>query len=102
MTRKVRDNCCNGIRYGDFNTVVDDPVNQPDHYTVGGVEAIGIIKAKLTPEEYRGYLKGNMLKYLMRANYKGDHDNDCAKTNWYGEELMDALKVRAADSKKSA
>jgi len=96
---KLKDGC-NGVTAADIH--ISDPVNRPDHYTVGGHEAIAIIRAKLTPEEYRGYLKGNMMKYLMRANYKGEHDNDCAKTNWYGEELMDALKVRATDSKGPA
>jgi Protein of unknwon function (DUF3310) len=64
-----------------------DAVNSPDHYTVGGFEAIDVIKAKLTPEEYRGYLKGNCFKYLMRANYKGRHNEDCRKHAWYAEEL---------------
>ena len=54
-----------------------DVVNNPRHYTVGGYEALDVIKAKLSPEEYRGYCKGNVLKYIMRANYKGHHDQDC-------------------------
>ena len=64
-----------------------DEVNSPEHYTVGGHEAIDVIRAKLTPEEYRGYLKGNILKYVMRSNYKGQHDADCKKGAWYSEEL---------------
>ena len=39
-----------------------DMVNSPSHYQLDGVEAIDIIKAALTPEEYRGYLKGNALR----------------------------------------
>lgn len=62
-------------------------VNSPDHYTVGGYEAIHVIKAKLTPEEYRGYLKGAALKYLMRANYKDHHNQDIEKCAWYIDEL---------------
>jgi Protein of unknwon function (DUF3310) len=68
-------------------TLQSDAVNSPSHYTVGGFEAVDVIKAKLTPEEYRGYLKGNCLKYLMRANYKGKHNEDCRKHAWYAEEL---------------
>lgn len=67
----------------------DKEVDSPDHYTVGGYEAIDVIRAKLTPEEYRGYLKGNILKYVMRSNYKGQHDTDCKKVAWYSEELKD-------------
>jgi hypothetical protein len=64
-----------------------DMVNSPAHYTAGGIETIDVIKAKLTPEEFRGYLKGNALKYLLRANYKGKHDQDVHKADWYIEEL---------------
>ena len=42
-----------------------DNVNHPAHYKVGGIETIDYIEAKLTPEEFRGYLKGNALKYLI-------------------------------------
>ncbi len=71
-----------------------DKVNNPTHYTVGGYEALDVIKAKLTPEEYRGYCKGNILKYMMRANYKGHHDQDCEKAGYYCKELSNALKSK--------
>jgi hypothetical protein len=35
-----------------------DMVNRPPHYLVGGIEAIDVIKSRLTKEEYIGYLKG--------------------------------------------
>lgn len=65
----------------------DDLINSPQHYKVGGYEAIDVIQAKLTPEEFRGYCKGNILKYLMRANYKGKHNQDVGKADWYMERL---------------
>lgn len=65
-------------------------VNAPPHYTVGGYEALDVIRAKLTPEEYRGYCKGNILKYVMRSNYKGTHNTDCSKAEYYAKELKDA------------
>lgn len=68
----------------------EELVYSPPHYTVGGFEALDVIKAKLTPEEYRGYCKGNILKYVMRANYKGTHDTDCGKAEYYAKELNDA------------
>jgi len=73
-------------------------VDAPDHYTVGGYEAIDVIRSKLHADEYIGYCKGNVLKYLMRANYKGRHDVDCHKASWYMEELIDALEIREEDS----
>ena len=75
-----------------------DLVNNPKHYTVGGYEALDVMKAKLSPEEWRGACKANVLKYLMRANYKGHHDQDCEKALFYMKELVDALEVREVDS----
>lgn len=70
----------------------EDIINHPQHYKVGGYEAKDIIKAKLTPEEWRGFLKGNVLKYMMRANYKGQHNDDCGKAHWYATELTYAIQ----------
>jgi hypothetical protein len=68
-----------------------DTVHKPLHYAVGGIEAIDVIKAKLTPEEFRGYLKGCALKYLMRGNYKNDHDTDMGKCAAYSGMLVSFL-----------
>lgn len=78
----------NGISMKD----IEGMVHSPPHYTVGGYEALDVIRAKLTPEEYRGYCKGNVLKYIMRSNYKGHHDQDIGKALFYLEELDDGLK----------
>jgi hypothetical protein len=66
-----------------------DTVNSPEHYKVGGIEVIDYIKAKLTPEEFRGYLKGNVLKYSGRAGYKDDVAEDIGKMVWYANKLLD-------------
>ena len=68
----------------------EDVVNSPKHYTVGGHESIDVIKAKLTPEEYRGFLKGNVMKYLHRANYKGKHKQDIGKAAFYLNKLVES------------
>lgn len=65
-------------------------VNSPEHYRVGGIEVIDFIKAKLTPEEFRGYLKGNVLKYTSRAGHKDDAGQDISKLVWYASKLQDA------------
>ncbi|BFH14530.1 hypothetical protein J6TS7_44630 [Paenibacillus dendritiformis] len=59
-----------------------DPVERPSHYTVGGIETIDIIRAKLTPEEFSGYCKGNVMKYISRARWKGG-DEDLKKARKY-------------------
>lgn len=52
--------------------VVEDLVNQPNHYTAGGIEVIDVLKAKLPliKDGYEGYLVGNIIKYTTRYNFK--------------------------------
>ena len=59
-----------------------DMVNEPPHYRQGDIECIDAIRAALTPEEFRGYCKGNALKYVWRERHKGG-DESLAKANYY-------------------
>lgn len=71
-----------------------DEINNPQHYQLfPDIQAIDVIKAVLTPEEYIGYLKGNALKYRLRAGDKGPAEKCLAKANWYQGQLR-ALAVR--------
>lgn len=65
-----------------------DMVNHPDHYTKGGIECIEAIRASMTMEEFAGYLKGNVLKYLWRFESKENPSEDLAKANWYLDRLQ--------------
>ena len=69
----------------DWDAVRPDMVNSPPHYTAGGIETIDYIKAKLSPEGYRGYLHGNLLKYASRIGKKGS--DDAGKAAWYADRL---------------
>lgn len=64
-----------------------DVVNHPEHYTSGSVECIEAIESQLTPEEYRGYLKGNVAKYLWREKQKGGKES-LEKAEWYLQRLI--------------
>jgi hypothetical protein len=66
-----------------------DMVNNPDHYTHNGIEAIDVIEAKLTDEQFQGYLQGSVMKYLLRSNYKGKRNEDLKKAQWYLNCLVD-------------
>ena len=66
-----------------------DMVNSPDHYTHNGIEAINVIEAKLTDEQYQGYLQGSVMKYLLRSNYKGKRNEDLKKAQWYLNTLVE-------------
>lgn len=59
----------------------------PPHYTVGDIETIDAIRAALTPEEFRGFCKGNILKYVWREQHKGK-DTDIAKAGDYVNFLL--------------
>ena len=67
-----------------------DAIN-PDHYKVGGIETIDYLEAKLTPEEFAGYCRGNALKYLSRAGHKDDAAQEYRKAIWYIERLIACL-----------
>lgn len=69
-----------------------DPVNKPDHYNVGSIEAIEAIKASMPENEFRGYLKGNLMKYVWRYDYKGKPVEDLRKARWYLERLIEELE----------
>lgn len=64
-----------------------DIVNHPPHYTTGKVECIEAIEAALTPEEFRGYVKGVVIKYMWREKHKGG-DEDLQKARWYLNRLI--------------
>jgi len=63
-----------------------DNIN-PSHYKTGAIECIDAIKSALTEEEYRGYLKGNIIKYTWRERMKGAKES-LQKAAWYLERLI--------------
>lgn len=68
-----------------------DMVNHPPHYKTGGIETIDYLQAKLTPEEFAGYCRGNALKYLSRARHKDATAQEVGKAIWYLERWRDSL-----------
>lgn len=64
-----------------------DPVNHPAHYKVGGIETIDFIEAKKL-----GYNLGNVVKYLTRADHKGNRKQDLEKAMWYLNREINSLK----------
>jgi|TARA_R110000787_G_scaffold133345_1_gene245652 hypothetical protein len=68
-----------------------DMVNKPPHYRTGKLEVIDILKDQLSQEEFRGYLRGNVLKYLFRYKNKGGH-LDLQKAQWYINKLTTSVR----------
>lgn len=65
------------------------------HYTDMLVQPIEVMRAVLSPSEYLGYLKGNIIKYSMRAGHKAG-SNDAGKAVHYMEFLAEAVSEGAA------
>ena len=67
-----------------------DPVNHPTHYLThrSGVECITIT-------EHLNFCLGNAIKYIWRADAKGDAINDLAKAAWYIEREIVRRKTLA-------
>jgi hypothetical protein len=64
-----------------------DNIN-PQHYKNKPKETIERIQDNLTPEELKGYIKGNILKYLDRYENKNGVE-DLKKANWYLNKLIE-------------
>lgn len=71
-----------------------DMVDHPSHYDKNGVECKDWIRTMLTPEEYRGYLKGNVLKYVWRHEDKGKPVQDLEKARKYIDFLIEERQMR--------
>ena len=68
-------------------TAADDLVNSPSHYASGGLECITAMEASMSPEEFQGYLRGNIFKYCWRFRNKNGVQ-DLQKARWYIDMLI--------------
>ena len=67
-------------------------VNHPSHYTSGNIECIDAIKASMTKEEFIGFLRGQIIKYIWRMHHKGNPTQDVGKSIWYANKLKETLE----------
>ena len=65
----------------------EDVVNKPSHYNTGNIECIDAIEESMSSVAFKGYLKGNCMKYLWRYDYKGKQVEDLQKAGWYLHKL---------------
>ena len=77
-----------------------DPVNSPKHYadTDGGIECIEAIEASMSMEEFKGFLKGNVQKYVWRYAQKNGAE-DLKKAKWYLDRLITLREMEEAMAK---
>ena len=65
-----------------------DLINSPPHYTQASIECIDAIAAALSEDEFRGFVKGNALKYIWRSELKGESVENIKKAIWYLNRLV--------------
>jgi hypothetical protein len=79
----------------------------PAHYQKGGVECIEAIEASMSKEAFKGFLKGNCIKYIYRYENKNGAE-DLKKAEWYllrlialreDEETMAKVTIRDSSKK---
>lgn len=76
-----------------IKTPKEDLVNHPNHYNQYGMETIKAIEKQSTPNEFRGYLKGNILKYVARYRFKNGCE-DLEKADFYINKLIEFERIR--------
>ena len=69
----------------------EDMVGAPKHYNTGNIECIEAIEESMSSVAFKGYLKGNCMKYLWRYDYKGKQVEDLQKTGWYLNKLTEIV-----------
>ena len=69
----------------------EDMVGAPKHYNSGNIECIDAIEESMSSHAFKGYLKGNCMKYLWRYDYKGKQVEDLQKAGWYLRKLTDMV-----------
>lgn len=70
----------------------NDNVNNPAHYTAGGIETLDYIKAKVS--DYPSYAVGNILKYVSRYEHKNGIE-DLKKAQFYLNDLVEEMEKGA-------
>ena len=63
--------------------IAKDDVNHPEHYTLGKIEVYDFIKAWSL-----SFAEGNVVKYTVRAPFKGSKLKDLRKARWYLDQLI--------------
>lgn len=76
-----------------------DLINSPPHYTVGTIETIDYIKDVESNEQFEGYCRGNVIKYISRYPHKGGLE-DVKKAKVYLDWLIETLERRGKDESR--
>lgn len=76
------------LNKGTNGTRADDIQVSGNHYKDMAIQPWHIMEAVLTPAEFKGFLKGNIIKYSLRAGRK-DGSDDAGKAKHYMQKLKE-------------
>lgn len=70
-----------------YNTTITYPekIDRPSYYQIGDMEVIEIAK-------HLGFIKGNIVKYVVRAGKKSTELEDLKKAKWYLDYLINEIE----------
>jgi len=81
-----------------MDDLTTDDIHSPSHYLYGGLEVIEILRKKMTPEMFEGYLMGNLLAYIFRYKLKGNPLQDLEKARVYLNWLIEEIRRKKHES----
>ena len=76
------------LNAGTNGTTADDVQVSGNHYKDMPIQPWHIMEAVMTHEEFKGFLKGNIIKYSLRAGRK-DGSDDAGKAQHYMQKLKE-------------
>ena len=71
--------------------VTIDPINPAHYQSANGLEAIQVMEAFSSKEEFVGHLRLTAIKYLLRLNEKDTPEVNARKSLWYVKKLCEQL-----------
>ena len=80
-------------QYAEIEKVRQDIINSPGHYADSTIECIDAMEAMMTPEQFIGYLRGNVFKYQWRYEKKNGIE-DLKKAQWYLDKLVSKVNEK--------
>ena len=76
-----------GFTGDSVHSATTDTVHAPNHYQGDKMECIDAMATMLSHDEFRGFLRGNIFKYMWRYKDKNGIE-DLRKANWYLDRLI--------------
>lgn len=83
---------CKELRVAPETASIDGTAKAQKHYQCSSVQPIEIMQENLSKEEFVGYLRGNIIKYVLRFGHKDATAREADKIAQYAEWLAMAVR----------